>query len=79
MPIPGQLPAPTDNLAANCWGWSFRATQFFAGWLVKVVITRYGGLRLYRQTVPIAVGLIVGNMLNTGAWAVVTLATQGRF
>jgi len=41
-------------------------------------VVRYGGLRLYRQTVPLAVGLIVGDILNRSIWIVVTLATHGR-
>lgn len=35
-------------------------------------------LRLYRQTVPLAIGLIVGNLLNGAVWSVVALLTKGR-
>ena len=37
-----------------------------------------GGLRLYRRTIPFAVGLVVGDLLNTGLWAAVAVITQGR-
>ena len=37
-----------------------------------------GRLRLYRATVPLAIGLIVGDMLNAGIWTLVALATGGR-
>jgi hypothetical protein len=69
---------PLGYLAANCWGWSYRATAFFMGWLGKTLVIRYGGLRLYRQTVPLAIGLIVGDILNRLIWIVATLVTQGR-
>ena len=39
---------------------------------------RYGGLRLYRAAVPLAVGMILGDQLNAGVWAVVALVTGGK-
>jgi hypothetical protein len=69
---------PIGYLAANCWGWSWYSMPFVLGWLAKVLVIRYGGLRLYRQAVPVAVGLIVGDMLNRGVWALIALATHGR-
>jgi hypothetical protein len=68
---------PIGYLAANCWGWNWYLTPFVLGWLGKVLVVRYGGLRLYRQTVPLAVGLIVGDMLNRGLWVMVALVTRG--
>jgi len=68
---------PLGYLAANCWGWSYRATPFLLGWLLKVLVVRYGGLRLYRSSIPVAVGLIVGEALNKGVWVLVALATRG--
>ena len=38
---------------------------------------RYGGLRLYRKTIPLAMGLIMGDVANTAAWSVVAFATGG--
>jgi hypothetical protein len=51
---------------------------FFLGWALKSLAIRYGGLRLYRQTVPLAIGLIVGNLLNGAVWSVIALLTRGR-
>lgn len=56
-------------LAANCWGMQWFYMPFFMGWLAKVLVTRYGGLRLYRATVPLAVGLIGGDLVNRAVWA----------
>ena len=36
--------------------------SFLAAWLAKILIFRYGGLSLYRRTIPLALGLIVGDM-----------------
>jgi hypothetical protein len=50
---------------------------FFIAWALKTLVTRYGGLRLYRQTIPLAIGLIVGDLLNSSIWSIVALATRG--
>jgi hypothetical protein len=42
-------------------------------------VTRYGGLRLYRQTMPIAIGFIAGDLLNDLLWGIVTLVTGTPF
>jgi len=69
---------PVGYIAANCWGMQWNYMPFFLGWAFKSVVIRYGGLRLYRATVPLAIGLIVGDLLNSGVWSVVALATRGR-
>ncbi len=52
---------------------------FVVGWLAKTLVVRYGGLRLYRQTVPLAIGFIAGDLLNEILWAIVTLVTGVPF
>jgi hypothetical protein len=69
---------PVGYLAANCWGWNLYSVPFFLGWISKVLVVRYGGLRLYRTLMPVAIGLIVGSLLNSGIWSLVTLAIRGR-
>ncbi len=69
---------PVGYMAATSWGLYWYWSAFFIGWAVKTAVLRYGGLRLYRSTVPIAVGFIVGELLNRGIWALVALVTGGR-
>lgn len=54
------------------------AMPFFLRWVVKTLVIRYGGLQLFRKTVPLAIGVIVGDLLNRGVWSVVSLVTGGR-
>jgi hypothetical protein len=70
---------PMGYLAAHCWGMHWYYLPFLTGWLAKVLVTRYGGLRLYRATIPLAIGPLVGDQLNSALWAVVALVTHGRF
>jgi hypothetical protein len=53
-------------------------SPFFIAWLAKSLVLRYGGLRLYQQTLPIAVGLIIGDVLNRSLWNVISLVTHGH-
>ena len=69
---------PIGYMAANCWGMHWYYMPFFLGWAFKSLVIRYGGLRLYRATVPLAIGLIVGDLVNQGVWSVVAVVTQGR-
>ena len=69
---------PLGYIAANTWGGHWNYMPFFIGWALKSLVIRYGGLRLYRVTVPLAIGLIVGDMTNVGIWTVVALATHGE-
>jgi hypothetical protein len=69
---------PLGYIAANTWGAHWNYMPFFIGWALKSLVIRYGGLRLYRVTVPLAIGLIVGDMTNVGIWTVVALATHGE-
>lgn len=60
------------------WGAHWNYMPFLVGWALKSLVIRYGGLRLYRTTIPLAIGLIVGDVTNTGIWAAAALVSQGR-
>jgi hypothetical protein len=68
---------PVGFLAANSWGMQWFYMPFFVGWLAKALVTRYGGLQLYRQTIPLAVGLVAGDLLNQVVWAFWRAALRG--
>jgi len=45
-------------------------TGIFLGWLIKIVLVRYGGSRLYRSAKPFFLGLIVGEVFAAMFWCV---------
>jgi hypothetical protein len=53
------------------WLWC----PLFVTWLAKLLVLRYGGMRLYRRGIPFAVGLILGDYLAAAIWAGFGLAT----
>jgi hypothetical protein len=69
---------PIGYMAAMSFGLYLFWAPFLIGWACKTLVLRYGGLRLYRSTIPLAIGFIVGDLLNRGVWAAVALVTMGR-
>ncbi len=51
------------------WLWS----PLFLVWLCKVLVLRYGGVKLYRRGIPLAVGLILGDYVVAIAWGLLGL------
>jgi hypothetical protein len=70
---------PIGYVLSNSIPQAMGTFPFFIAWALKTLVTRYGGLRLYRQTIPLAIGLIVGDVLNSSLWNIIRLASKGRF
>ena len=66
---------PIGYLAANSWGMHINWASFFIGWLLKVAITRYGGMKIYYRLLPFFLGLLVGDALNNALWGVIAWLT----
>jgi hypothetical protein len=52
--------------------WLWCAT--FVGWLIKWLVLRYGGMRLYRRAFPFFIGLILGDYVSGNLWALMGIA-----
>lgn len=66
---------PVGYIIATAYGdYSPLWSAFFLIWLVKVAINRYGGLRLYRQLVPMFLGMVIGHLFIGGVvWSTISL------
>jgi hypothetical protein len=62
---------PVGYIAANVWGSQWWYMPLFIGWAFKSLVIRYGGLRLYQRTIPMAIGVIIGTQLVSVLWTVV--------
>ena len=49
-----------------------------SAWLLKLVILRYGGSRLYLRLRPFFLGMVLGNIVCAGFWMAVTMITGTR-
>lgn len=45
--------------------------HYFIAWAVKLLLLRYGGMRLYRTTLPLVYGLILGDIASQTLWSIV--------
>ena len=53
--------------------------SFFVGWLCNTLCMRYGGVVLFKKLRLIFIGLIIGDLLMGGTWAIIGLFTDGRY
>jgi hypothetical protein len=53
--------------------------SFFVGWLCNALCMRYGGVILFRRLRLFFMGLIIGDFLMGGAWAIVGLFTGSSY
>ncbi|MDH7569522.1 MAG: hypothetical protein QHJ73_08050 [Armatimonadota bacterium] len=48
---------------------------FFLAWLAKTMVLRYGGMSLYRRSLPFFLGLIFGDFINGALWTTLGIFT----
>ncbi len=64
---------PVGYLVSMTWyiqnGW----LSIFLGWLCKLLIVKYGGATAFQKAKPIFIGLVVGEALAAGLWALINL------
>ena len=66
---------PIGYMMLSAWA-SFKLWfSIFLGWSMKFAIVKYGGLGAYRSARPIFLGLVLGEMVCAGLWAIIGMAT----
>ncbi len=53
--------------------------SFFIGWLCNALCMRYGGVGLFRKLQFLFIGLIIGDLLMGGTWALIGLFADGSY
>lgn len=57
---------------ALIWLW----LPFLISWALKLMILRYGGLRMYRRSMPFFLGLVLGDYTSGAVWSLIGLIWQ---
>ncbi|NUQ71053.1 MAG: hypothetical protein HUU17_09560 [Chthonomonadales bacterium] len=65
---------PLGYAVANSWGMAQIWLPVLIGSVLKAMVMRYGGLRLYRTAAPFFLGLILGEMLTGSFWSLYGIA-----
>lgn len=67
---------PIGFLCASVYSMHMLWFSIFLGWLLKSLINRYGGMKLYQNALPFFLGLILGDVVNAVVWIALGYATQ---
>jgi hypothetical protein len=68
---------PVGYAASSIWFIGLLWVPLFVAWLVKGLVFRYGGHKLYSRLLPLFIGLVLGEFLVGGLWGLV--GTIGGF
>lgn len=63
---------PVGLIVANTFYGNYALPSLFWGWLLKVLILKYGGARLYRTARPVFIGMILGEVLAAVMWSIIS-------
>jgi hypothetical protein len=59
---------PVGYAVSGSWSMEQLWMSFFVAWLVKLLLLRYGGAKVYKPAVPFFIGLILGDFMVGGFW-----------
>ncbi len=62
---------PVAYALSASWSIHLVWTPMLIAWVIKVLVLRYGGLRLYRQVLPLFYGLILGQSMVGCTWPLI--------
>lgn len=60
---------PVGFAVAGSWTMSWMWFSVFLSWLIKYILLRSGGLKVYRKGVPFFMGLMLGQFITGGFWS----------
>jgi hypothetical protein len=62
---------PAGYALALSYAMDYFWMAFLASWLIKMVLVRYGGMRLHTTAAPFFLGLILGDYVSGSIWGIV--------
>ena len=62
---------PAGYAITTSWGMSIIWSCLFVSWLLKVLILKFGGLKMHRAAIPFFLGLILGQFTAGSLWTIV--------
>jgi len=62
---------PAGYAITTSWGMNIIWSCLFISWLIKLIILKYGGLKIHRQAIPFFLGLILGEFTAGSLWTII--------
>ena len=60
-------------VASSTWTFGWLWFSVFISWAIKVTVLKFGGIGLYRRSIPLFLGLLLGEYIVGGAWVIIRL------
>ena len=67
---------PVGFAISSSWSMHQLWMCMFIAWTIKLLLLRYGGLKLYRTAVPLFLGLILGECVMGSLWTIIGIALR---
>jgi len=61
---------PVGYAVSSSWSMNYLWLAMFVAWVTKLVMLRYGGLKLYRRALPFFLGVILGECVVGSFWTI---------
>jgi hypothetical protein len=62
---------PVGYAVSSSWSLNIIWLPLLIAWAVKLLMLRYGGLKLYRDSLPFFLGLILGEFVVGSLWTLI--------
>lgn len=62
---------PVGYAISSSWSMNMLWVSMFIAWLIKLILLKYGGLKLYRTAVPFFLGIVIGECLMGSIWTII--------
>lgn len=69
---------PAGYAISTNFGAEYFWSAILIAWLIKTLVLRYGGYKLYRQLLPVMFGLVLGQYCTGAFWSVTSVILQQR-
>jgi hypothetical protein len=63
-------------LSLSRWNTSWYWFSIFVSWLLKWILFRMGGLKVYRKAMPFFTGLVLGEFMVGAIWTLIGIALE---
>ncbi|MBT3269493.1 hypothetical protein HN371_20280 [Candidatus Poribacteria bacterium] len=67
---------PVGYAISGSWAINPMIGSIFVGWLLKLLILKFGGIRMHRASTPLFLGLILGEFVLGAFWSVLGIALK---
>lgn len=65
---------PVGFAVSSSWSMHQLWMCMFVAWVIKLLLLRYGGLKLYRNAMPLFLGVILGECVMGSLWTIIGIA-----